>query len=512
MSLFKSEQVNNATEELVLTGMIHNTGFLTFINKHLDINHFENDDCATLAEMVLEFYDNNGVSPGVHSVELLESVRDLLGDQADNIEKLLRMLDKRFGGREIHTGVLLTTYKDWVKGRSLRIASKEINKLLDQDRTQEAQLKMEEVRQKLRNHGADASLSVDVFDPDIIPLLEYDDEKVLFFNNLLDRWMPPQAIGRFYTFLGGKKTAKSQWLQYISQCGLESGMNVLTITFELTEPEYLKRLWCSMIGSRIDMHPKRRAEPTFVEDELPVFDCEMNRKRTCERPECPDNDTYAHTEYIEGAWEPCSYCIGTPEFKARVWKETTNIDIIRNPAEMEREMERMRLHYSGNHRVLPLEPSTMTVNHVREEIDKLQFIEDFIPELIVIDMADNMLSESNYSDKRHELGNIWLHLSALAKRGYLVWTASQTNRTAWGKEWVEDNMISEDASKLMVIDGAVTINEWMERDKGHNEKYWMTQRLRAMDYRNAKLPHYDVRILNDFSRYQALIECARIYK
>lgn len=512
MSLFKSEEINNATEELILTGMLHNTGFLTFINQMLDVSHFENEDCATLAEMVLEFYDANKSAPGVHSVELLESIKDIVGDQGDNLERLLRMIDKRYGGREIHTNILLTTYKDWMKGRSLREASKDINKLLDKGMTAEAEDKMEEVRQRLKHHGADPSLSIDIFNPDIIPLMEFDDEKILFFNNMLDDFMPPQAIGRFYTFLGGKKTGKSQWLQYLSLAGLDSGLNVLTITFELTEPEYLKRLWCGITGCRIDMNPSRRSKQAEVDCDLPIFDCERNRNRTCERPECPDNDVFAFTDYEENSWEPCSHCIGTREFLARVWKEPAVVDIIRSPKEMEKEMRKWRMQHSGNLRILPLEPGTMTVEHVKDEIMKLQFLENFIPHLIVIDAADNMLSASKYQDKRHEIGNIWLYLSALAKRGYLVWTASQTNRTGWGKEWIDDSMIAEDASKLMVVDGAVTINEWLDRDKGHNEKYWMTQRLRAQDYRNVMLPHYDVRILNDFSRYLACIECARIYK
>jgi len=313
MSLFESEEISNATEELIITGMLHNTAFLSYINKVIQIHYFENKDCGTLAEMAIEFFDDNKKAPGLHSVELLDSVRDIVGDQAKNIEKLLKKIDAKYGGREVHTNILVSTARDWLKSRSMRTMSKDINKLLDRGNIEEAEKKMEEVRKNLTLNGEDSILAVDIFNEDIIPLMELEDTVIMKFNNDLDKFFPPQANGRFYTFLGGKKSGKSQWLQYIAITGLENGLNVLAITFELTEAEYLKRLWAGISGCRIDMIASARTKKKINDVALPIFDCKKNRTRVCQREECPENGSFSFTEFEDGEWNPCDFCIGEKE-------------------------------------------------------------------------------------------------------------------------------------------------------------------------------------------------------
>ncbi len=511
MALFKSEEINNATEELLVTGMLHNSVFLSVINNIIDVRHFDNDDCSVLAELALEFFDDNKEAPGIHSIELLESVKNLIDEQSDNVEKLLKKMDKKYGGRDIHHQVLMKTYVEWSKGQALRETSKEIDRLLKLGKTAEAEQKMEEARQHLRHHGTETVPDISIFNKGISALLEHSEDIIIKHYNILDKFLPPQSKNRFYTYLGGKKAGKSQHLQFQAISGLENGLNVLAFTFELTEGEYLGRLWHGITGKRIDLNPNKRDQPKTLEVPLPVFDCVKNRDGSCERPELPSNFEWEdYDEYMQGAWNPCDFCIGKRSFDPIVWKEKTIVDVIRSPKEFEKEQEKWRMQHSGEIRVVALEPGSATVQDIRDKVERLQLIEGFIPDLIVIDSADNLISTTRYNDKRHELGSIWLQLSAFAKAGYLIWTASQTNREGWGKEWIEDRMISEDASKLMVVDGMISINEHMDRNAGINEKYWQTQRLRAHDYRSAQLPHYDLRLLNDFSRYMAVLDVCKM--
>jgi len=140
------------------------------------------------------------------------------------------------------------------------------------------------------------------------------------------------------------------------------------------------------------------------------------------------------------------------------------------------------------------------------ELERLRISEGFVPDAIIIDHADNIQSSSKYKDKRHELNNIWSELSTLSKHGYLIWTASQTNRAGWNKEWITTDMIGEDAGKLMICDGVVLINQW--KSDTVDEYYWNTQRLRAAYFRGQKLPSFDLKVIHDFSRYIACLDCA----
>ena len=510
--LFKTEELTNATEELIVTGMIHSTKFLAVAHKIIDLDYFENYECKTVAKLCIKFFKENEEAPQTHILDLVDSIRDKVGEDSELLDAFLRGIDEKYGGREIHHRILETTYIDWAKLRALKTANDEIERLIEKGRTREAELRMEQLRTALENNSIEESIDVAIRDAEVQFIRRTSERVIVKFHNDLDDFMPPQTKGRFYTFLGGKKTGKSQWLEYIAIAAAESDLNVLAFTFELTRGEYLHRLYCGTLGCRIEIDPDRPNQPRTIDVELPVFDCEYNRSGTCSRPERPDNGDWGEWRiWQDGVWEPCDHCMGSENFAPVAWKQRERMRVIRTDEEFHKEFFKWKRQYRGDIRVVAAEPGTMTVSDIKSTLNKLKLTDNFIPDVIVVDYADNLVPASRYSDKRHELANIWLELSALAKSGYLVWTASQTNRTGWGAKWIEDHMIAEDASKLMVVDGMVTINEHVERGKGFNEKYWGVQRLRAHDYRSARIPNYDIFVLNDFSTYQACIECCKMF-
>jgi hypothetical protein len=273
--------------------------------------------------------------------------------------------------------------------------------------------------------------------------------------------------------------------------------------YELTKVEFLHRSLCAITGKQIN----GACEDSIITTDISVFDCEKNRDGSCENPDRPQQDNIASFDmYTEGEWMPCTACRGTELFKPCIWKEPYNMKVINTISEMKREQLAWKRQYGDNIRVFNRDPSTQTVKDLKNDLERLRISEGFIPDVIIIDHADNLRPDSNYKEKRHELSNIWSELSSLAKHGYLMWTASQTNRAGWSKEWITTEMIGEDAGKLMICDGVMLINQW--KSETVDEYYWNTQRLRAAYFRGQKLPSMDLKVIHDFSRYIACLDCA----
>jgi hypothetical protein len=457
-----------------------------------------------VAELILEFFELHKKAPGSSIRELFESIVDHIStEEAKVIEHLFKTINIKYGDREISFDVLKDTTDDYFEVRSMEVLVDKLSGLTARGKTDDALLVIDNWYKDPKRNSIRV---LSPFDTTMAEAVMTADELLYRFGNDLDLVMPPQRRNKLYTFLGGTKSGKSQWLGSLAVLFAEAGLKVVVWQFELTHTEFIGRQLSNITGKVID--PRHGAVTT--ETSIAIFDCELNRTRECLLAECPDNpEEFSFSTWeSDSEWVPCTACRGLPEFKPVVWKEPFTAEVINNTHDLRKEQISWERQFGDNIRIFDAEPSSVTVKDLKDQLERLKLTEGFIPNVLIVDSADNILSGSRYAEKRHELGSVWLELSSLAKSGYLVWTASQTNRGGWNKEWIETKDIGEDASKLMVCDGVITINQY--KGDEFDEHYWDTQRLRAYYFRSAKIPGYDVRVLNDFSRYIACLDCCKI--
>ena len=118
-------------------------------------------------------------------------------------------------------------------------------------------------------------------------------------------------------------------------------------------------------------------------------------------------------------------------------------------------------------------PNCITSNAIRAHIEKLSLTKNFVPDLVVIDSADNMRSSRQYDSLRHELKMIYDDLRAFAvETGVPVWTASQLNRATADLEVVDTRGLSEAFGKAMTSDVILTLSRRMvEKASGFGRMY-----------------------------------------
>jgi len=108
-------------------------------------------------------------------------------------------------------------------------------------------------------------------------------------------------------------------------------------------------------------------------------------------------------------------------------------------------------------------PKGVSVKKLNQHIEKMVATGNK-PDLIIVDYADLLLSDSNKADSTYaEQGGVYIDLRGMG--GHLeipIWTASQTNRSAIDSEVIEADKIADSYAKVMNAD---FIMSWSRKSK-----------------------------------------------
>jgi replicative DNA helicase len=95
----------------------------------------------------------------------------------------------------------------------------------------------------------------------------------------------------------------------------------------------------------------------------------------------------------------------------------------------------------------------LSLSVLKKKLDILEVTDNFIPDMIIIDYADLMTPETNYTDLRHNLAVIYNGLRDIAvERNCVMITASQSNRASMGAKLVSLQHFAEDIQKANISD------------------------------------------------------------
>jgi len=108
-------------------------------------------------------------------------------------------------------------------------------------------------------------------------------------------------------------------------------------------------------------------------------------------------------------------------------------------------------------------PKGVSVKKLQQHIEKMVTL-DNKPDVIIVDYADLLLSDSNKSDSTYaEQGGVYIDLRGMSGELEIpIWTASQTNRSAIDSEVIEADKIADSYAKVMNAD---FIMSWSRKSK-----------------------------------------------
>ena len=105
---------------------------------------------------------------------------------------------------------------------------------------------------------------------------------------------------------------------------------------------------------------------------------------------------------------------------------------------------------------------TASVQTLAAHIKQME-LQGNLPDLILVDYADILKPMGNFTERRHQLGNIYEDLRGMAGEFDVpIWTASQANRSALEEDVIDASKVAEDYSKVMTADFVMSMSRKVE--------------------------------------------------
>lgn len=100
-------------------------------------------------------------------------------------------------------------------------------------------------------------------------------------------------------------------------------------------------------------------------------------------------------------------------------------------------MNNIKKYCKGDLRIKKYPTKTATVNTIRAYLDQLKAVENYVPDMLIVDYGALLKPLASWSDKRSGIESVYEDLRALADEYNLaLWTAAQGNRKALSKRIV----------------------------------------------------------------------------
>jgi replicative DNA helicase len=463
----RRRRIEDDVEERVLTGMIVSDKVLRDTVTMIRKDSFQNPYAQTVARWIQDYYRQYRKSPQSHIQDIYNIEKNRLKDEESVlIASFLSKLSSKFEDEEkVNEDYLIDKATQFFKKRTLKTISEKMESFLELDKVEEAERELQTYKQ----------ISKDV--SNVIDLLS-DEELKKFFRdeaneaNKLFR-MPGklgELIGDFergtlVAVMAPAKRGKSFMLLEISVQAYFEKFNVLIISLEM-DAFRMKRRFVKRITAFGD------EAKGYV---YPCFDCFRNQINSCVRPQRTNkiklrNSDGEKPETFDPTldYKPCDVCRG----KNKNYLPETWFTVIqrqkRNLRNSMKVFQATKSMYGEDRVKLICYPKfSANVSQIKADIDTLEFNENFIPDVIVIDYADILAPEDGrLSEGRDRSDATWKMFGNLAStRRALVVTASQTNRLSFKKKNVIDVDVAEDIRKLANVEMMLSLSQTPEEKR-----------------------------------------------
>jgi replicative DNA helicase len=460
-------------ERKIIIGLITSTEFIEQIHDYIDLSLFETQPATLIASWCLEHYHKYNSAPNKH----LESIFLTKKKKLPKITKefieddILPSLNDEFVSEGVDVPYLVETTKTYFIERRLSIYSENIQNLLVKGEVNQAEKLAAEYKpieiEKSENH------TINLSNPEILSIVEnaFTDSKepIVKFPKQLGEFMNHQLIsGGFVAVMASEKRGKSYFLLDMAVRAVRQRKNVIFFQAgDMTEKQQLRRI-AMYLAHKSDMEK-------YIGDMYePIRDCALNQLDLCSHFEraCSFgifNKTEHELKYeitfeeLKEALEnnedyiPCNNC---SNFKGGVFLKKINVSSILSQKEAQKHFEKFFIKFKRNFILSTYANGTLSLKVINQMLDDLKQKQKFIPDLIIIDYADLLVSDYISKEFRHQQDSIWKGLRRLSQRGdWLLVTATQADADSYSKNRLTLKNFSEDKRKYAHVTAMYGLNQ-----------------------------------------------------
>lgn len=473
-------------ERKIIIGMITSTLYLQQIRPACNTAFFKSAPAKRIAKWCLDYFDEYKEAPGrnIETIYLEKVKKDKIPpDIAEEIEDdiLPGLSDEYEEGLNLE--YLKKQTEEYFAERDLYMHQEHVKFLLDGGAIEEAQRLTETYKPLVRNTGKDLNLHEEAIMDRIAKAFAATSEAVVTFPGALgEMWNSQFTRGSLIGIMAAEKRGKSYMLLEIA---IRASRNKAKVAFfqagDMTEDQQLRRI-C------INRARKSDKEKYCGKMYLPVKDCMLNQLDECDKherecdfglyggretPTMKENyrKELEHETLVEALkdypdYKPCYNC---KDWAKKPWgvpwlKEHE----IKTPLDVEEAQKAMAAFFIEKKRQFKLSThanGTLTVGMIETLLDTWDRQEGFVPDIIIIDYADLLVSNKN--EFRHQQDDIWKGLRRLSQeRHSCVVTVTQADASSYDQDKLKLKNFSEDKRKYAHVTAMYALNQ----DKMGREK------------------------------------------
>jgi replicative DNA helicase len=462
MILQRRKPLDSRIERQLITGMIISERFIREIKPILKLDSLQLPFVKIIAKWCLEFFENHQTAPAktIQDIFIERRKYDLDPDQAELIEDFLTSISDEYQSQDtFNIDYYLKKVKLHLRNVSLQNLAKEITKAVNGGRIEEAEALVKGYERPVMAQAQ----GVDPINDNVAiagAFSEDSRDKLFALPGAIGQVIGELERGWLFAVVGASGVGKTWWLMLIALRALFAGYNVIFISLEMSEKAMIRR-----IHHYINGLPTRRWAGEML---IPIFDCELNQKGTCKKPQRTglidligdeEDGEIPHFDDAPKKYKPCTECMGSRDFVCSSWfRKTTKEELtIGQIFKKKQALKRSALIRGSKFHLVEFPSGSLTMSELKAYLYNLEQYEGFVPDVIVTDYADKFKPEFN-REYRHGINEIWEGHKGLAQeKNALVVSGSQSNTSRSGKRIGQGDW-AEDIRKLNLVDGGIALN------------------------------------------------------
>lgn len=439
-------------EKDIITGIITNTHFLKEISQIYSQDIFQISYAKIIIKWCIDYYDNYGECPNSNIQEIFNGYKRKQNtdeSQIELIEKFLSNLSDKYvkGNTEYHIDIA----EKYFRKRKINILKEKLGMLLLENRIEECEKEIGDYKRP----AMITTTGVDIIHGNINQILNQENEILFQFPGHLGEMISPFTREDFVGIAAPMKRGKTFWLIELGIKGMMRGNKVLFYSLESSEQKIIKRIYQNLLG---ESNKEREIEwPYFNED---TIEYKTITKKGITQPQILKKKKQIQTMINEGFWVACF-----PTY-------------------------------------------SINVDDIKIHLDNLQYYENYVPDIIIVDYADILGPEKNSSkEERHKLNNTWLALRGLAQeRKVLMITGTQLTKATFNRDANEED-IAEDIRKLAHVTHMIALNQSREDKKKsimrvsmlvvRDDQFYVDEEMVVLECKEIGKPYLDARWKKD---------------
>jgi hypothetical protein len=471
-------------ERKITIGLITSTEYLKKIRSYWNPTLLESNTARLITGWCISHYDKYQKAPGkeLETIFFQKAAR-LDKEVAEEIEQdILPDLSDEFTQNDIDLDYLFTETIEYLKTRQLLQLGQQITEILEHgigDSVQRLK-EVEELRENFKPISVNSGEGIDLSNEKVLRNIrrafsEASDPVIVFPKQLGEFWNTQFVPGGLIGILAPEKRGKTWMLLEMAFRATRMKKKVAFFQAgDMNESEQLKRI-------AIHLCQRSDKEKYCQEHYQSTRDCILNQRNDCNKSEreCdfgPLEDMEVEeikkltlnelVEYYKtnDDYKPCYNCkdYNNKKLGAPWLKKIAKVEPI-DYRDAQQAVEKYFIKCKRSFKLSTHPNGTLSVNDIISILDKWELDEGFIPDVVIVDYADLLVS-SIKSEFRHQQNQIWKELRKLSQtvRGNvlpLVISPTQADADSYKKYRLELSNFSEDKRKYAHVTAMYGLNQ-----------------------------------------------------